>query len=198
MNTPSKFAAFAAALSVAFGAALGVGNAVGPVGTAAAEPAHGDDGGHSSADEAPAVVEQPGGLQVSEDGYTLALSRDTAAAGPAVPVSFRVLGPDGKPVTSYEPTHDKDLHMIAVRRGVLLRVRGVQQPPAAPLQGPGRQPGRQGRRGGGPRNEADGQPPSGMTLRIRDRRSAGPPGTARPRLSVDRARLLAISAYLGR
>lgn len=52
MNTPSKLAAFAAALAVAFGAAFGVGNAVGPVGTAAAEPAHGAEGGPSSSGEA--------------------------------------------------------------------------------------------------------------------------------------------------
>lgn len=118
MNTPSKLVAFAAALAVAFGAAFGVGNAVGPVGTAAAEPAHGDEGGQSSSGEAKeaAAEEQPGGLQVSETGYTLALSRDTAAPGRAVPVSFVVLGPDGEPVTSYEPTHDKDLHLIVVRR----------------------------------------------------------------------------------
>jgi hypothetical protein len=31
-------------------------------------------------------------------------------------VSFRVLGPDGRPVTAYDPAHDEDLHLIAVRR----------------------------------------------------------------------------------
>lgn len=116
MTIPSKLAAFAAALAVAFGAALGVGSAVGPVGTAA-EPAHSDDGDHSSSGEAQeaAAEEQPGGLQISQDGYTLALTRDTAAPGRAS-VSFLVLGPDGEPVTSYAPTHDKDLHLIVVRR----------------------------------------------------------------------------------
>jgi hypothetical protein len=31
-------------------------------------------------------------------------------------VDFRILGPDGRPVTAYEETHDEDLHFIAVRR----------------------------------------------------------------------------------
>jgi hypothetical protein len=33
-----------------------------------------------------------------------------------VEFAFRVLGPDGNPVTRYAPTHDKDLHLIVVRR----------------------------------------------------------------------------------
>ena len=53
---------------------------------------------------------------ISDEGYTLSLASRTAAAGPGVPVTFRILGPDGRAVTAYETTHDKDLHLIAVRR----------------------------------------------------------------------------------
>ena len=53
---------------------------------------------------------------VSERGYTLALADDSLAAGAATPLSFQVLGPDGKAVTAYERSHDKDLHLIVVRR----------------------------------------------------------------------------------
>lgn len=34
MNTPSRLAVFAVGLAIVFGAAVGVGNAVGPIGTA--------------------------------------------------------------------------------------------------------------------------------------------------------------------
>src|SRR5919112_671097 len=93
MNTPLKLAAFAVGLAVSFGAALGVGAAVGPVGPAAdtSADAHAMDGGHES--EAAAL---PAGL--------------------AVPVAFRILGPDGDPVTRYDVDHDVLLHLIAVRR----------------------------------------------------------------------------------
>ncbi len=53
---------------------------------------------------------------VSEDGYTLRLADRTATAGPQAPLRFQILGPDGAPVTGYQTEHDKDLHLIAVRR----------------------------------------------------------------------------------
>ena len=52
----------------------------------------------------------------SQDGYTLALTDSRADAGSAVPVSFTITGPDGAPVTSYDVQHEKQLHLIAVRR----------------------------------------------------------------------------------
>ncbi|MCF6506282.1 hypothetical protein E9549_02505 [Blastococcus sp. MG754426] len=114
MNTPTRIAAFAVGLVAVFGAAVGVGSAVGPVGTVGGSTGGGHgDGGHAAA-PAPATV--PGGLQVSQDGYTLALASGTAAAGPSTEVAFRVLGPDGSPVTAYETDHDVDLHLVAVRR----------------------------------------------------------------------------------
>ena len=64
---------------------------------AAPPPAH--DAGHPAA-AAPGepgelgAAEVPGGLQVSERGYTLALSAPTAAAGRST-VAFRILGGDG-------------------------------------------------------------------------------------------------------
>ncbi|MGY1849507.1 hypothetical protein [Blastococcus sp. SYSU DS1021] len=122
MNTPARIAAFAVGLVAVFGAAVGVGAAVGPVGPAAdtagaghAEPGTGHgDGGHDAA--APAPADGPGGLQVTQDGFTLALADGTAPAGPATPVAFTVRGPDGSPVTAYETDHDVDLHLVAVRR----------------------------------------------------------------------------------
>jgi hypothetical protein len=53
---------------------------------------------------------------VAEDGYTLVLSQDVVPSAGTVPVSFRVLGPDGAPVDGYEVSHEQELHLIAVRR----------------------------------------------------------------------------------
>ncbi len=58
---------------------------------------------------------RPGGLSVSENGYTLELDSTILIAG-LQPVSFRVIGPDGQAVTEFVPEHEKELHFIAVRR----------------------------------------------------------------------------------
>ncbi|MGY1763641.1 hypothetical protein ACI79G_24900 [Geodermatophilus sp. SYSU D00779] len=131
MNTPTKLGAYALGLIAVFGAAAGIGNAVGPVGPVEASHAtetHPGTGGEDAiaADAAhdgahgPATGDQgedlPGGLLVSEGGYTLEVDRPDLPAGSATPVSFRILGSDGQPVTAYDESHDEDLHLIAVRR----------------------------------------------------------------------------------
>ncbi|MFH9296615.1 hypothetical protein [Streptomyces sp. NPDC017520] len=58
---------------------------------------------------------RPGGLSVSENGYTLELDSTVFPAGVRT-VTFRVTGPDGRPVTEFTPEHEKKLHLIAVRR----------------------------------------------------------------------------------
>ncbi|MBC9712360.1 hypothetical protein H9Y04_07220 [Streptomyces sp. TRM66268-LWL] len=68
---------------------------------------HSNHSGHSSA--------QPGGLSVAQDGYAVELDATVLGAGRQT-VSFRVNGPDGRPVTEFEAEHDKELHFIAVRR----------------------------------------------------------------------------------
>lgn len=119
MNTPTRLAGFGAVAAVVFGIALLAGRAIGPVD---AEPAthdtHAGDatGGHAEHESAGPTTEIPGGLMTSQDGYTLTLDRAQAAAGDAVPVSFTISGPDGAPVTSYDVQHEKQLHLIAVRR----------------------------------------------------------------------------------
>lgn len=118
MNTPLTLTGFALGLVAVFGAAVGIGSAVGPVGRADENPA---TAGHEMAAEAPHETAPTGqlpakGLLVSQDGYTLALTTDTLPAGPAAPVAFRILGPDGAAVTAFDESHDQDLHLIAVRR----------------------------------------------------------------------------------
>lgn len=117
MNTSTKAAAFVGALAAVFGASLGIGNAIGP--DASPTASH---GAHETAKSAPTTptsaeaADSPGGLMISQQGYTLELSDAEAGAGSGVPVSFAITGPDGKPVLDYEVEHEKRLHLIAVRR----------------------------------------------------------------------------------
>jgi hypothetical protein len=120
MTGPLKVVGFLVALVAVFAAALGAGYAVGPVST----PTSGATAGHATAEEdahaagnLPAADEEvPGGLMVSQDGYTLRLHRSGAGPGRDVPVSFMIAGPDGRPVMAYDVEHGKQLHLIAVRR----------------------------------------------------------------------------------
>ncbi len=122
MTPAATLGAYAGALALVFAAAVGIGGAVGPVGTAGAEtstPAHG------TAEHAPAPGEPaapapaglvPGGLAVAADGYALELATTTQAPGAAGTLRFVVTGPDGEPLTDYTRSHEKDLHLIVVRR----------------------------------------------------------------------------------
>ncbi|SHN27514.1 hypothetical protein [Cryptosporangium aurantiacum] len=112
MRTPVKLAAFGLGLIAVFGASLGVGNVVGP--DEAVTETHADSGDHAGATETAAHL--PGGLQVAEDGYRLVPATPRLSVGAPTPFTFRIVGPDGKPVTDYTPTHEKKLHLIVVRR----------------------------------------------------------------------------------
>jgi hypothetical protein len=72
---------------------------------------------HGDTHEASTSTDQeiPGGLMVSQAGYTLRLADPSVRLGRSVPVTFSILGPDG-PVTDYDVEHEKQLHLIAVRR----------------------------------------------------------------------------------
>ncbi|MFE3290498.1 hypothetical protein [Rhodococcus sp. NPDC059234] len=84
---------------------------------------HGGRGGHAHtahAHTAPAghhahSAGAPGGLQITQDGYTLDLAETIVRPGD-VDFRFRILGPDGRPVTDYAPIHDRALHLIVVQR----------------------------------------------------------------------------------
>ncbi|MGW1226151.1 hypothetical protein [Streptomyces sp. NPDC001515] len=82
----------------------------------ASHAGHGAHAGHTGhASHAGHGGAQPGGLSVSQSGYTLELDSTVFAAGRRT-VTFRVTGPDGRPVTAFVPEHEKELHFIAVRR----------------------------------------------------------------------------------
>ncbi|MFG1648626.1 hypothetical protein ACGFIE_01770 [Micromonospora sp. NPDC049275] len=112
MNTVTRLGGFALGLAAVFGAAYGIGRVVDPAAPAAQS---GHDGGavHTSGptthDEVTDRV--PGGLLVSDRGYTL-----VPVAAPAGEFAFRVGGPDGRPVTRYDVAHDRRMHLIVARR----------------------------------------------------------------------------------
>ncbi len=131
MNAPelsgtTRIAIFVVDLGVVFAAALGIGNAVGPVAdepvahddehteTEGESEAHGE--GHGETAETSETAEIPGGLMVSQNGYTFRLAKDGATPGRDVPIEFTIEGPAGEPVTEYDVEHEKRLHLIAVRR----------------------------------------------------------------------------------
>jgi len=111
MSTPVKIAGFLAAVAAVFVAALLAGRVVGPT-TNSTDMDHGDHGDATST----SVPEIPGGLMVSQNGYTLDLADSQAEAGKGQALKFRITGPDGEPVTRYDVEHEKKLHLIAVRR----------------------------------------------------------------------------------
>jgi hypothetical protein len=115
VRTPIKLGAYALALGAIFAAMLGLGRVAGP-GTTTAAPAHSsahdDAGGPGSG----VAAHLPAGLQVTEDGYRLAPMTATLVTGEPQPFRFQILGPDGTPVTRYTTSHDRDLHLIVVRR----------------------------------------------------------------------------------
>jgi hypothetical protein len=112
MNTATKLSGFALGLAAVFGMAYGVGHLTGPV-TPAAETQHDateadhGEGGHVTA----AADRLPGGLLVSDRGYTL-----QPVTAPAGEFAFQITGPDNRPVTRYDVAHDKRMHLIVARR----------------------------------------------------------------------------------
>ncbi|WP_107766072.1 hypothetical protein [Nocardioides terrigena] len=118
MSTPVRVALFVTALAVVFGTAWGIGrlveDRVDPV-EVATDTHTGDTHDDAASASAAAATDVPGGLQVSEAGYTLELPTSGLTPGRAT-LRFAVTGPDGAAVTAYDEEHEKDLHLIVVRR----------------------------------------------------------------------------------
>jgi hypothetical protein len=124
VSTAVRIGGFIAALIAVFAIAIGVGRAAGPIDDTSPDEhdaGHATDaepeshGGHDEAASS-STDDIPGGLMVSQGGYTFALDQATADPGEDVAVDFSILGPDGRPVTDYDVEHEKQLHLIAVRR----------------------------------------------------------------------------------
>jgi hypothetical protein len=55
------------------------------------------------------------GLSIEQSGYRLSRIHAPAQIGDDGQLSFQLLGPDGKPVTEYAASHERDLHLMVVR-----------------------------------------------------------------------------------
>jgi hypothetical protein len=117
MNTATKLSAYGVALALVAGGAWAVGSAVGPIQSEATNEGaeHGDTHSGTVA-ETQQVADLPAGLASSRGGYTLTPTSTTLTSGTTNSFTFRVIGPDGKPVTRFDVEHEKRLHLIVVRR----------------------------------------------------------------------------------
>ena len=115
MKTALKLSAYGAALAVLVAGTYSVGTAVGPVSAgspaqsapAQSAPAHVDDHAATTSGH------EPGGLASTSDGYTFVPDTTTLGSGT---FAFRITGPDGVPVTAFDQVHDRQLHLVVVRR----------------------------------------------------------------------------------
>ncbi|RNL64295.1 hypothetical protein EFK50_07140 [Nocardioides marmoriginsengisoli] len=120
MNTPTRLAAYGAGLAVVLtgGWLLGDRTDLGDVDrpTESHSGAHaGDTAEGNDMKMTDGTAKVPGGLQVAENGYSLDLAPTGYTSGTQT-IEFKVLGPDGEPLTDYTEEHEKDLHLIVVRR----------------------------------------------------------------------------------
>jgi hypothetical protein len=117
VNAPQKIAGFIVGLAVVFAAAFGVGMAIGPDGgdvTTEHSPTH--EAGPVTGVQDAVAAEPPAGLSSTEDGYTLELANTRVDAGKRVPLRFWITDTTGAALTRYAVSHEKQLHLIVVRR----------------------------------------------------------------------------------
>lgn len=121
MNTPLRITAYAAVLAVGFGAAYGAGEVADPINTAAEPAAHAGHGGTEKSGEGDKAkngghTTPPGGLQISDSGYSLDLETPRVPAADKSELRFVVRDSAGRAVTAYEREHGKELHLILASR----------------------------------------------------------------------------------
>jgi hypothetical protein len=106
----ARLTLFFAALGAAFGGAVALGHAVGPI----------DRGGTQSAAHGGSAMDMasagPAGLSIADHELRLEPSRVTFAARRPRAFSFRIMKSDGQTLRSYDVTHEKRMHLIVVRR----------------------------------------------------------------------------------
>ncbi len=133
-SVAAKLGGFAVVLVAVFGGALALGATAGPAVSAppiAGAESH-EEGEHAMTSEEPSTAQPPaagghdgqqtvtdgfpGGLAVSQDGYTFTPATIFLPVGQEQPFQFTITGPDEQPVRDYVVEHDKELHLIVVRR----------------------------------------------------------------------------------
>ncbi|EFL21249.1 heavy metal-associated domain protein [Streptomyces himastatinicus ATCC 53653] len=126
MKTGLRITAFAAALAATFGTAYGVGSGVGEISPEPKSAAHGEhadaarpekSGGLEQGHEQGETAAPPGGLQISDGGYTLDVKTVRLQAGKRADLRFAIVrNTTGRQLTRYDREHDKELHLIVASR----------------------------------------------------------------------------------
>jgi hypothetical protein len=77
---------------------------------------HGAEEPAAHAEHAPADPAHGRGLAAAEGHLRFEAEPTIVAAGEKVDFSFTIVGPDGRPLTSFEELHERRMHLIVVRR----------------------------------------------------------------------------------
>jgi hypothetical protein len=116
MNTPTRLSLYGLSLVGVFAVAFFAGRALIPDDTVADWTRQADEASqeHDSMESGHEMAEV-GGLSVEEGGYRLVAVSAPQRAGEGGELSFRILTPSGEPLTRFETSHEKQLHLITVR-----------------------------------------------------------------------------------
>ena len=125
MNAAARLGAYAAGLAVVFTGAFAAAGAVVPEATVSAwtQQAEGTQlTQHTDSGQDPVETTAgspagptPQGVSMEQNGYLLQEVTAPGTTGDAGELSLTITGPDGAPVTEFETSHEKDLHLIVVR-----------------------------------------------------------------------------------
>ncbi|MFE2125754.1 hypothetical protein [Streptomyces amritsarensis] len=119
MHTTAKIGLYSAALALAFTGAYGIGAAADPLARTTSHTPHTDRRESSTMNHGEprgSTPPLPGGLQISQDGYTLDLLTPRLTAGRETLLRFAIRDDAGAAVTDYATAHDKELHLIVASR----------------------------------------------------------------------------------
>jgi hypothetical protein len=119
MNTGTRLGLYGGGLAVLFAAAFGTAAAVVPDDAADdwnEQSGHDEDHGGESGEHGGHDAAQPvRGLSIEQDGYVLSEVAAPAGVGATGELAFHITASDGRPLTEYTLSHEKELHLIVVR-----------------------------------------------------------------------------------
>src|SRR5689334_7494603 len=113
MRTAVRLTGFAAGLALVFAIAWLVGTAAGPKPPGSAAPAELHLETAARPHDAATGTD---GLAATAAGYTLVPQPAAFTAGVPAEFAFAITGADGRPVTAYDVEHERQLHLIVLRR----------------------------------------------------------------------------------
>jgi hypothetical protein len=124
VNTPTRLGAYGAGLAVVFGGAFVAADAVVPASTVSnwtdeakghnMNSTTGSHSGHGPSGSSQASAAIPG-VTSAQGGYLLSPVAVPGAVDRTGTLSFRILAADGKSLTRFATSHEKQLHLIVVR-----------------------------------------------------------------------------------